>query len=361
VAGTGALQAVILAGGEGTRLRPLTLARAKPVVPIVNRPFLAYQLALLRAHGVSDVILACSYRVEDVRAALGDAEHLGVRLRYVVEQAPLGTGGGVRNAADLVSGTVFVLNGDVLTDADLTAMRRLHETQGSRTTIYLQPVPDPRQYGLVETDASGRLRAFREKPTSDAEITTNTINAGVYLIDAALLERIPHDRPSSIEREFFPRLIADGIPCFGWCPTAYWRDIGTLAAYRAAQTDLLQRRAVMPLPPPGQPRDGSWLDAGGAVALSARIVAPSVVGARVSLGARCLVGPGSVVGDDSRIGPDARVEGAVLWERVDVGAGAVLQDCVVGSDVRIGAHARVGLEVVLESGAVVPERAVLAH
>jgi NDP-sugar pyrophosphorylase family protein len=360
VAGTGALQAVILAGGEGTRLRPLTLARAKPVVPILNRPFLAYQLALLRAHGVSDVILACSYRVGDVHAALGDAEHLGVRLRYVVERAPLGTGGGVRNAADLVSGTVFVLNGDVLTDADLTAMRQFHESRGSRTTIYLQPVPDPRQYGLVETEANGRLRGFREKPTTDAEITTNTINAGIYLIDAPLLVRIPPDRPSSIEREFFPALIADGVPCFGWCPTAYWRDIGTLSAYRAAQTDLLHNRAVMPLPPPGQPRDGSWLDAGGAVEPGVRIVAPSVVGAGVSLGARCRVGPGAVVGEDSRIGPDAHVEGAILWERVEVGAGAVLQDCVVGADARIGARARVGPEVVLESGAVVPERASLA-
>src|SRR5256885_7351285 len=158
-----ALQAVILAGGQGTRLRPLTLARAKPVVPLLNRPFLAYQLALLREHSVTDVILACSYRVDDVRAALGDAGHLGVKLRYVVEQEPLGTGGGVRNAADLVSGTVFVFNGDILTDADLTAMRQFHEARGSRTTIFLQPVPDPRQYGLVATERSGRLHRFREQ------------------------------------------------------------------------------------------------------------------------------------------------------------------------------------------------------
>jgi len=231
VPGERTLQAVILAGGQGTRLRPLTLERAKPVVPLLNRPLLAYQLALLRAHGVSDVVLACSYRVDDVRAALGDAEHLGVRLRYVVEREPLGTGGGVRNASDLVSGSLFVLNGDILTDADLTAMRRLHETSGSRTTIFLQPVPDPRQYGLVEADESGRLLGFREKPTADEEITTNTINAGIYLIDAPLLARIPRARASSIEREFFPALIADGIPCFGWCPTAYWRDIGTPSAY----------------------------------------------------------------------------------------------------------------------------------
>jgi len=355
-----ALQAVILAGGQGTRLRPLTLSRAKPVVPLLNRPILAYQFALLKAHGVSDVVLACSYRVADVRAALGDAEHLGVKLRYVVENEPLGTGGGVRNASDLVSGTLFVLNGDILTDPDLTAMRRLHESRRSRTTIFLQSVPDPRQYGLVETDASGRLRRFREKPTADDKITTNTVNAGIYLIDAELLGRIPRDRASSIEREFFPALIEDGIPCFGWCPTAYWRDIGTPSAYRAAQIDLLHGRVGIPLSPLGNPLDGSWIG-GGSVAPEARIIAPSVVGAGAALGPRCRVGPGAVVGDGSTIGPDARVEGAILWERVEVGAGAVLQDCVVGADVKIGAYARVGPEVVLESGAVVPEHATLTR
>ena len=361
MAGEGTLQAVILAGGQGTRLRPLTLERAKPVVPLLNRPFLAYQLALLRSHGVSDVVLACSYRVDDVRAALGDAEHLGVRLRYVVEREPLGTGGGVRNASDLVSGTLFVMNGDILTDADLSAMRRLHEARASRTTIFLQPVPDPRQYGLVETDESGRLHGFREKPTADEEIGTNTINAGIYLIDGPLLGRIPREQASSIEREFFPALIADGIPCFGWCPTAYWRDIGTLSAYRAVQLDLLHGRVRMPLAPLGERVAGSWIAGGGAVAAEAQIVAPSVVGAGVALGPRCRVGPGAVVGDGSTIGPDARVEGAILWERVEVGAGAVLQDCVIGADVKIGAHARVGPEVVLESGAVVPERATLSR
>jgi NDP-sugar pyrophosphorylase family protein len=361
VAGRHSQQAVILAGGQGTRLRPLTLARAKPVVPLLNRPFLAYQLALLRAHGVTDVVLACSYRVDDVRAALGDAELLGVRLRYVIEDEPLGTGGGVRNAADLVSGTLFVLNGDVLTDADLTEMRRLHESRGSRTTIYLQPVPDPRQYGLVETDADGRLKAFREKPTANQEITTNTINAGIYLIDAQLLGRIPRDRVSSIEREFFPALIADGVPCYGWCPTAYWRDIGSPSAYRAAQIDLLQGRAAMPLAPPGQRRDGIWLDGGGAIDPTARLLAPSVIGADVVLGPGARVGPATVLGDGARIGPDARIEGAILWERVEVGAGAVLQECVIGADVKIGDGARVEPEVILASGTIVPERATLTR
>jgi mannose-1-phosphate guanylyltransferase len=339
----------------------LTLARAKPVVPLLGVPFLAYQLALLREHGVTDVILACSYRVDDVRQALGHGEHLGVRLRYVIETEPLGTGGGVRNAADLARGTVFVLNGDVLTDADLTAMRRLHETRRSRTTIFLMPVPDPRAFGLVELDADGRLTRFREKPTADEPITTNTINAGIYLIDAALLDRIPADRPVSIEREFFPALITDGIPSYGWTGEAYWRDIGSPAAYREAQLDLLNGRVRSPLPPPGERRDGSWLAPTVRLAADARVAGPSQVGAGVEVLAGARVGPLAVVGEGCRIAENARVEGAILWEGVSVGPGAVLRDCVIGAGVKIGAHATIGPGIILESGAVVADHATLGE
>ena len=329
------------------------------MVPLLGRPFLAYQLALLREHGVTDVILACSYRVDDVRQALGEGEHLGVRLRYVIEDEPLGTGGGVRNAADLARGTVFVLNGDVLTDADLTAMRRWHESRGSRTTIFLMPVADPCAYGLVELDGEGRLRRFREKPGPDEPITTNTINAGIYLIDAALLARIPAGRAVSIEREFFPALIADGIPCFGWTGAAYWRDIGSPTAYRDAQMDLLAGCVRSPLAPPGELRDGSWVAPTARLAPDARLQAPSVLGDRVEVGRRARVGPLTVVGDGSRIGDDARVEGAILWERVTVGPGAVLRDCVIPSDVTIGPHADIGPGAVVEPNATIPPHAKL--
>jgi mannose-1-phosphate guanylyltransferase len=351
---TALTQAVVLAGGQGTRLRPLTLARAKPVVPLLNRPFLAYQLALLRQHGVTDVILSCSYRVEDVQAALGDGRGLGVRLRYVVEKEPLGTGGGVRNAADLTSGSVFVLNGDVLTDVDLTAMRGFHESRGSRTTIYLAPVEDPRAYGLVETDAEGRIERFREKPGADEPITTNLINAGVYLLDAALLQRMPPDRPVSIEREFFPALIADGVPCFGWAPETYWRDIGNPAAYLAAQLDLLQERVKTPLTPPGHRRGGSWVAAGTTIPASVSVISPSLIGDNVTLGEGARIGPLAVLGDGCSIAAHARIEGSVLWDRVDVGPHSIIQDSVIGSDARIRSNATVGPNAVFESGVTFP-------
>ena len=355
-------QAVILAGGEGTRLRPLTFTRAKSVVPLLNRPLLAYQLALLREHGVTDVVLACSYRVDDVQAALGDGHAMGTRLRYVVEREPLGTGGGVRNAADLVEGTVVVLNGDVLTDADLARMRAFHDARGSRTTILLTRAADPSAYGLVETAADGRLRRFREKPAPGEPRTTDTVNAGIYLIDAALLRRMPAGRPVSIEREFFPALVTDGVPCHGWLASgAYWRDIGSPAAYREAQIDLLEQRVRTPLAPPGAARDGSWLQDGVRVAATASVAPPALVGAGVVLDAGARVGPRAVVGDGSRIGAGATVEGAVVWEGVDVGPSAVLRDCVVAAGCRIGAHAEVGPGVVLEAGAVVADGATVTR
>jgi NDP-sugar pyrophosphorylase family protein len=333
------------------------VARAKPVVPLLNRPFLAYQLALLRQHGVTDVILACSYRVDDVRAALGEAEHLGVRLRYVIEAEPLGTGGGIRNAADLTSGTVWVLNGDVLTDADLSAMRAFHEAHGSRTTIFLHPVADPRPYGLVEFAADGRLQRFREKPAPTEPIPTNTINAGIYLMDAALLARIPPRQVVSVERDVFPALIADGIPCYGWAGAAYWRDIGSPAAYRAAQLDLLAAQVKTSLVPPGELRDGCWIEPSASVDAGAELHAPAVVGAEAAISARARIGPLTVLGERARIAAGARIEGSVLWERVEVGAGSVLRDCVIGADVRIGADVEIAPDVILESGAIVPDHA----
>jgi NDP-sugar pyrophosphorylase family protein len=342
-------------------LRPLTLARAKPVVPLLGRPFLAYQLALLRQHGVTDVILACSYRVDDVKQALGEAEHLGVRLRYVVETEPLGTGGGVRNAADLTRGTVFVLNGDVLTDVDLTAMRRFHESRSSRTTIFLTAVEDPRAYGLVELHAGGRLARFREKPTADEPITTNTINAGIYLIDAALLARIPAGRVVSIEREFFPALIGDGIPAYGWTGECYWRDIGSPAAYRAAQLDMLDGRVRTALPPPGRPaRTGVWLGTDVQIADGATIAPPVVIGDGTRVAAGAVVGPHAVLGPGCRIGPRARVIASILWERVQLAEHAVASGCVLGAEASVGAHAEVGAGVILQSGAVVAERSKLS-
>jgi mannose-1-phosphate guanylyltransferase len=329
------------------RLRPLTLERPKPIVPLLNVPFVAYQLDLLRRHGITDVILSCSYMVDDVRRVMGDGAAWGVRLRYAVETEPLGTGGGVRNAVGLLDeratsrGPVVVLNGDVLTDADVTAMLELHDARRAAASIYLFRVPDPTPYGLVELDPEGRVTRFLEKP-DPSQITTNTINAGIYVLERALLTRMPEGRVVSIEREFFPSLLADGVRVFGWVPDHYWLDIGNPEKYRQGQLDLMAGKVVAPIA-----RATPGHDAG--------VIEPSVVGAgtRLSPGAR--VGPGAVLGEECTIGADAVIEGAVLWDRVDVGAGAVVRDCIVATGSRIGARAVLGPGVVLGAGTTVPD------
>lgn len=343
------VQAVILAGGLGTRLRPLTLERPKPVVPLLNVPFLSYQLGLLGTHGVRDVILSVSHRAEAIRTIMA-RERLGeVRLRDVVEKDPLGTAGGVRNAADLVEGRVVVLNGDVLTDLDLTAMLRVHEARGAAATIYLTPVENPTAYGLVELDADGRVRRFLEKPGWE-EVTTNTVNAGVYVLERELLDWIPRGEPYSMEREFFPLLLERGVSFHGYVSPGYWLDIGTPAKYFQAQQDILAGRFRPSVAPAGARTPEGWIHPTATVAGTARVRGPVVIGPGCRIESSATVGPGVVLGAGCRIGEGALIDTAVLWEEVEVGTAARLTGCLVGRTVWIGAHARVTPGAVLGDG-----------
>jgi NDP-sugar pyrophosphorylase family protein len=343
------VQAVILAGGLGTRLRPLTLERPKPVVPLLNVPFLSYQLAMLGAHGVRDVILSISHRSEAIRAIMAQEDLGPVRLRDVVERDPLGTAGGVRNAADLVDGRVVVLNGDVLTDLDLTAMLRAHEARGAKATIYLTPVENPTAYGLVELEPDGRVHRFLEKPGWE-EVTTNTINAGVYVLERELLEWIPKGEAFSMEREFYPLLLERGVPFYGFVSPGYWLDIGTPAKYFQAQQDLLAGRFRSHVAPRGREGAEGWIHPSASIAATARIRGPVAIGPECQIEAGAAVGPSVVLGAGCRVGAGAQLDTAVLWEEVEVGTAARLTGCLVGRGVSIGAHTRVTPGAVLGDG-----------
>ncbi len=323
------------------------------MVPLLNVPFLAYQLALLRRHRITDVVLSCSYLVDEVRRIMGDGAAHGVRLRYAVETDPLGTAGGIRNAVDLVRDLVVVLNGDILADPDLTAMLAFHAARGSHASIYLTRVPDPSQYGLVELEPDGRIRSFIEKP-EPGRATVDTINAGVYVLHRAVVAAIPTGRAVSIERETFPGLLRDRVPFYGWVSENYWLDIGNPAKYRQGQLDLMAGRVTTDVAPAGPPGDGLRLAPGARVAAGATLTPPCVIGAgtRVESGAR--VGPNAVLGADCVVSAGARLEGAILWDGVTVGPGAVLQDCIVGSRVQIGANAQLGFTAVVEGNTAVP-------
>src|ERR671914_1355916 len=231
------MQALILAGGEGTRLRPLTSTVPKPVVPLVDRPFIAFMLDWLRAHGVNDIVMSCGHLASGVRNVLGDGSAYGIMLRYVEEPRPLGTGGALKYAASLLDDRFLMLNGDVLTDIDLSAQLAQHERTGAQATLALTPVEDPSNYGLVRTGDGGEVSEFVEKPAPD-QIDTRNISAGAYVLERRVLELLAADEPASIERDVFPPLVGKGL--YGFVSDGYWLDIGTPERYLEGTFDILE-------------------------------------------------------------------------------------------------------------------------
>jgi NDP-sugar pyrophosphorylase family protein len=348
------MKAILLAGGQGTRLRPLTLQTPKPVVPIFDRPFLQYQIDRLRAlPEVDEVVLSLNYQPERIEAVFGDGSASGVRLRYVVEPRPLGTGGAIKFAAGDTRGEpILVFNGDVFTSVDLAALLRLHRERRARATIVLTPVENPAAYGLVETEPDGRVRAFVEKPEPDA-IRCNTINAGIYVLEPETLDRIPADTVFSIERGYFPSLIADHEPFIAHVSDGYWIDIGTPAKYRQAHADIMDGRFVAA---PFADRAGqSVVASDAAVDPGATIEAPCFIGAgaRVAAGAR--IGTYSVIGAGCAIGEGAQIDGAILWPGTTVGAGARIGASLAGHGCRFDAAVEVGVDRVFGAGSIVTE------
>ena len=231
------MQALILAGGEGTRLRPLTSAVPKPVVPLVDRPFIVFMIDWLRRHGVDDVVMSCGHMADGVRAVLGDGSAVGVRLRYMEEPKPLGTGGALKYAQELLDERFLMLNGDTLTDLDLTAQLATHERVGAQATLALYAVEDPSSYGLVRLGEDGAVREFVEKPAPD-QIDTNNISAGAYVLERSVLDLLVYGERASIERDVFPRLVGNGL--YGHVSGGYWMDIGTPERYLEATFDILE-------------------------------------------------------------------------------------------------------------------------
>src|SRR5918911_1420813 len=249
------MKAILLAGGKGTRLRPLTVHTPKPIVPILNRPFLYYQIDLLKqVPEIDEVILSLNYQPRRIEEIFGDGSELGIKIRYVVEPAPLGTAGAVKYAGENLTDSVVVFNGDVLTQIDLAAVIRLHRERRAKATIVLTPVENPSAYGLVETDADGNIRRFLEKPKPE-EITTHNINAGIYVLEPDTFDRIPNDVAWSIERSYFPSLVERRETFVGYIYNGYWIDIGTPAKYTQVHRDIMDGRyAAEPFREPSAPR-----------------------------------------------------------------------------------------------------------
>jgi len=335
---------VILVGGEGTRLRPLTATIPKPVVALVDRPFICFMLEWLRGHGVDEVIMSCGFLAASVRDVLGDDAGLGIRLRFVEEPSPRGTAGALKLAEPMLDERFLMLNGDVLTDIDLTAQIAQHDATGAAATLALVPVADPTAYGLVILEDDRSVRDFVEKPSSD-RVQSNLISAGAYVLEREILELVAPERNVSIEREVWPLLVGKGL--YGFPSESYWLDIGTPARYLQGTFDIIEGNVQTAV----RERLGSdWLAVDDGAEVHGRVIPPAVLerGVRVAAGAH--VGSLVVLGADVSVGAGSRVERAVILEGTQIGEGCELRDCIVAGGCRVGARTKITGGAVLGEG-----------
>jgi mannose-1-phosphate guanylyltransferase len=315
--------AVILVGGEGTRLRPLTFNTPKAMVPILNKPFLEYLILYLKEHKVRDIILTMSYLPHRIQSYFGDGAEWDVHLTYLIEKQPLGTAGAVKNAEALLDEPFFVLNGDIITGIDLTKMMRRHRKIKPKASIALTPVDNPTIYGVVETEANGMVKRFVEKPSWE-EVTTNLINAGIYILEPEVLRYVPPATPSMFEYYLFPLLLSKGEPILSYPSTTYWIDVGTPEKYLRVNHDLLSNKAPS-------------LSIYCAQASNAQIHPSAQIEGPVLIGEGCIIARGArvkglaVLGPQCQLEEEAVIDGAILWAESRVGKKALLKNCIVGS------------------------------
>ena len=370
------MKAVIMAGGEGTRLRPLTSTVPKPLLPVANRPMMEHVIDLLRNHGITEIVVTVAFMANSIKNYFGDGRDFGVSIEYVDEPVPLGTAGSVRNAMHLLSDDRFVvISGDVITDIDLSAIVAYHDQHNAMATIALTPVDNPLEFGIVITREDGTIERFLEKPTW-GQVFSDTINTGIYVIDPSVFDYIEPDRSVDFSSEVFPALLRDSKPLYGAVAHGYWEDVGTLEAYLRAHTDVLDQMVHLRIPG-FQIADGVWVGEGSEISPDAVIEGPALIGpecvveAGVTLGAYSVLGPHvrvlrgaslerSIVQDNSFIGVTARLRGVVTGRGVNIHAGARLEEgVVIGDEVQIGDNAALtdGVKVypgkVVESGAIV--------
>ena len=346
------MKAILLAGGKGTRLRPLTIHTPKPIVPIFNRAFLHYQIDLLKqVPEIDEVILSLNYQPRRIEEVFGDGADLGIKIRYVVEPVPLGTAGAIKYAGDKLTESVVVFNGDVMTQLDLAAVIRMHRERQARATIVLTPVDNPSAYGLVETDSQSNIKRFIEKPKPE-EITTNHINAGIYVLEPDTFDRIPSEVPWSIERSYFPSLIERNETFVAYVYNGYWIDIGTPEKYVQVHRDIMDGRFVAP-PFAGLTSPRRCIAPDVRIEEGATIGDPVFIDEGVLVKAGARLGPYAVIGRQTQVEEEAIIERAIVWPNCRIGSQSSITDAVLGRQCHIGRN------VSLNSGAVLGDKTTL--
>ncbi|MCX7620614.1 MAG: mannose-1-phosphate guanyltransferase [Acidimicrobiales bacterium] len=347
-----------MAGGEGTRLRPLTSNVPKPMLPLVNRPMMEHIVELLKRHDIDDIVVTVAFMANTIRNYFGDGSEFGVKIVYVTEESPLGTAGSVRNAMDHLSERFLVISGDVLTDIDLTRIIEFHGTNHALATIGLAHVENPLEFGIVITEENGRIERFLEKPTW-GQVFSDTINTGIFVLEPEIFDYIEPNRPVDFSSEVFPRVLVDGAPLYGAIAEGYWEDVGTLDAYLRAHKDILDGKVQVDIPG-FELTHGVWLGEGADVHPDAEIVGPTVIGDNCRVEGRAQVGPYAVLGQNVRVRIDANLERTVVHDNTYLGEAVRLRGTVVGRscDIRKGVRAEEG--VVLGDECFIGEDALLA-
>jgi NDP-sugar pyrophosphorylase family protein len=359
------VKAVIIAGGLGTRLRPLTYNIPKPIVPVGNRPFILHQIELLKQHGITEIILNLHYLMDEIKAVLGDGRKYGVKLYYSLEKHPLGTAGAVKNAEEFFDDEpLLVFNGDVLTDINLTQVIAFHKKNKARATLTLTRVEDPTAYGLIVTDKHGVVTQFIEKPSWEqvANVkkhgTADTINAGIYVLDPKVFRGVPADTEYSFERQLFPGLLAKGELVCGYVSDRYWIDIGKPEQYRQAHEAILRNEVAVRVH--GARIDNRyWIGDHVKIAKSARMIGPSIIGQKAVIGDDSRIKDYSVLGDGVQVGKNCTLAGAIIWEGTRVGNEVNLEDCIIGYDCVIEDNVAIGQGVVIADRSVIKKGSML--
>src|SRR5579859_1767595 len=348
------MRAVVMAGGEGSRLRPLTINRPKPMVSIVNKPCLGHIFDLLKTHGITDAFVTLQYLASVIQDAYGDGGSVGMRLRYSIEETPLGTGGSVRQIGDALGSEPFlVISGDALTDIDLGKILAFHREKGAAVTLCLKHVPDPLEYGVVITNGDGRITKFLEKP-SWGEVFSDTINTGIYVIDPRVLTRYEVGAAFDFSKDLFPQLLADGEPLFGYVADGYWTDVGSIPEYARANADVLQGR-VRVASLGREIRPGVWVEGEVEIDASAEIHGPVFLGEGVKVGPQAqVVGP-TVLRDYVVVEPGAIIDRSIVWRNSYIGERSELHGSIVGRQCALKAR------VVLEEGSVVADHSIVGE
>lgn len=351
------MKAVVMAGGEGSRLRPLTIGRPKPMVPVVQRPAMGHILYLLKQHGIQDVVVTVQYMAEVIQDYFGDGSQWGMSLQYAVEETPLGTAGSVKNAQALLDEPFLVISGDALTDFNLSEVVRFHEQMGAVATLTLYRVPNPLEYGVVITDAKGRITQFLEKP-SWGEVISDTVNTGIYVLQPEVLEDVPRNEPFDFAKDLFPILLKRGAPLYGYVASGYWTDIGNIQEYIRACEDLLEGRVR--LDPPGQPLDTSvWAGGEVEIAPDARLYGPVYLGDGVKIKQGVVIHGPAVVDDSTIVDSFAHIDRSIVWWNSYVGESAELRGTIVCRQVSIKSKVVTFEGAVIGDGTMLDEGAVI--